>query len=310
VDVFIHIFSVFIIIPIFERRPPFGVRPAAPDPNAEEIEFHTRNGLTLRGSLYKPAEGTPKGLVIFCPEFGGSHWSAKWYCASLIENNFAVLSFDFRNQGASDHQPGYKVSHWLSQYEVEDAKAAIEYSLSRPDLCDLKKGMFGVSRGGGAALTASAQSKAISCVATEGAFTTDSLMLYFTVRWATLYVPFWLMAILPDAHLAFTLSIVRRISQMRHGCKYVVMERVLSKLKDRPILMMSGMKDSYVKKHIAEHIIKKAGGQEHHQIWRIKKAKHNLGRETNAEVYDEHVLDFFLTLDPAPKESVLQAAEK
>lgn len=308
-DIGIHIFSIYVILPIFERRPPFGIRPAAPDPDAEQIEFPTANGMTLRGSLYKPKNSPSKGMILFCPEFGGIHWSAKWYAAGLMDAGFTVLSFDFRNIGSSDQIPNYKATHWLSRYEVEDVKAAMKYIASRPDLSELNLGFFGISRGGGAALATAAQTGGVKCIATEGSFTTDSIMFFFTIRWATLYVPMWLMKILPDWHLQFTLALVRRVSQIRHGCKYVVTERYLPKLKNTPILMMNGTKDSYVKHTIAEGIIEKAGGQEHHELWRIKKASHNQGREINAEMYDQRIVEFFSQLESSPEKDALQTTE-
>ncbi|MCA9039969.1 MAG: alpha/beta fold hydrolase [Planctomycetaceae bacterium] len=292
-DIVLRTVAIGIVLPIFERRPPFGIRPSFPDPDAELIEFPTTNGLKLRGSLHRLPNVTPSGLVIFCPEFGGSHWSAKWYCEALINAGFAVLTFDFRNQGASEHLASYRVMHWLSQYEVEDALAAVNYARSREDLAQLPIGMFGISRGGGAALATGARHEEVRCVATEGAFTTDSMMFHFTVRWATLYIPRWIMDRLPDVHVRITLTLVRWISQWRHGCHYLVLEKLLPSLKEKPVLMMNGTKDSYVQTEIPRQILKKAGGEEYHQLWKIPDAKHNLGREKDPVEYDQWLVQFF-----------------
>ncbi|MEZ6046287.1 MAG: alpha/beta fold hydrolase [Planctomycetaceae bacterium] len=292
-DIVLRSVAISVVLPIFERRPPFGIRPAFPSPEAEEIEFPTTNNLKLRGSLHRQADQELQGLVIFCPEFGGSHWSARWYCEALIKNGFAVLSFDFRNQGASEHMQRYQVTHWLSQYEVEDTLSAVAYALSRPELSGLKTGLFGISRGGGAALATGSQDDRISAVATEGAFTTDSMMFHFTIRWATLYIPHWIMSRLPDVHVRITLRIVRWISQWRHRCHYLVLEKLLPGLREKPVMMMNGTRDSYVHSDIPRKILKRAGGKPHHQLWKIPDAKHNLGREIVPEEYDQKVVQFF-----------------
>ena len=292
-DVVLRSVAISIVLPIFERRPPFGIRPAFPDPNAELIEFPTTDNLTLRGSLHRDVTLEPQGIVIFCPEFGGNHWSAKWYCDALIKAGYAVLSFDFRNQGSSEHLQSYRVMHWLSQYEVDDATSAVSYARSRADLAGLPIGLFGISRGGGAALATGATNGEVDCVATEGAFTTDSMMFHFTVRWATLYIPNWIMKRLPNIHIRITLTIVRWISQWRHGCHYIVLERLLPKLANKPVMMMNGTKDSYVSTDIPRKILKRAGGKEYHELWKIPEAKHNLGREIVPDEYDEKLVQFF-----------------
>jgi len=101
-DIVLHFVAVRLVLPQFERKIPFGVELASPDPMAERIEFPTTHGLTLRGSLYRSANRVSRGLVVFCPELGGNHWLAMSYASGLFESGFDILSFDFRNQGESD----------------------------------------------------------------------------------------------------------------------------------------------------------------------------------------------------------------
>ena len=96
----------------------------SPDPKAESIEFKTTDGLTLRGSLHRQPERNPKGLILFCPETDGSHWSAMSYCHALVEDGFDILSFDFRGQGESD---GAKSP---DGQEKQDVLAAVGYMRS------------------------------------------------------------------------------------------------------------------------------------------------------------------------------------
>ena len=94
----IHVFSIIVIVPIFERRLPFNVTPVDPVESAQRLSIPTTDGLTLRGALHMPSED-PLGIVIFCPEFQGTHWMAMDYCQGLLESGFAILAFDFRGQG-------------------------------------------------------------------------------------------------------------------------------------------------------------------------------------------------------------------
>ena len=69
-----------IILRIFERTLPLRVEPAEPQADAEIVSFPTTDGLTLRGSLFRRRTEQPRGLVIFCPELNGGHFSAMQYC--------------------------------------------------------------------------------------------------------------------------------------------------------------------------------------------------------------------------------------
>ncbi|MCH7990707.1 MAG: hypothetical protein IID46_16325, partial [Planctomycetes bacterium] len=73
VDFLVCLFFAISILPTFERKPPFGVEATSPHPDAQEVEFQTNCGLTLRGSLYRHEDQPSRGLIIFCPELGGTH---------------------------------------------------------------------------------------------------------------------------------------------------------------------------------------------------------------------------------------------
>ena len=60
-DILLRLFTLTVVLPIFERRPPFNVRPALPDPDVERLRIPTADGLTLAGSLYRPFDD-PQGL--------------------------------------------------------------------------------------------------------------------------------------------------------------------------------------------------------------------------------------------------------
>jgi len=306
IDLVVRGLAVHSILPILERSPPFSVEPTPPCPKAESITIRSSDGLTLRGSLHAPTEGKPRGLVIFCPELGGDHWSAAWYCHGLLAAGFAVLAFDFRNQGESDALPGYAPIHWLTEYEAEDTVSAIDYARQRADLRDLPLGLIGISRGGSAALVAAARCPDVCCVACEGVFSIGGLSLHYTLRWASLYYPAWLIRLIPIWHFRSTLALSRRISEWRRHCRYVVLEEWLPRLAGRPALMIVDGRDTYVLPEISDTLFQ-SFPQESSQRWLVDFAKHNMAREVDPAEFDRRIVEFFSQMVPAAGRSASHA---
>lgn len=296
IELAVRVYYVRIVLRVFETKPPFGVPLFHPDPNAESIEFTTSGGLTLRGSLHRRPERTAKGLILFCPETDGSHWSAISYCHALIEDGFDVLSFDFRGQGESDPLPGYIPNHWPTMYEVEDVRSAIDYISHREDLQGLPLGLMGVSRGSTMALIAAAECPSVRAVCCEGAYSTDLLMLYFILHWSRIYVPAWLRVLIPMWHYRLTMVMVRWTSRYLSKRPYVVLERWLPRLKDRPVLLVTGERDNYVHPDVARELVKNMHSPAA-QVWTVPRAKHNKARTVAGAEYDRRLTAFFSQLD-------------
>lgn len=295
VDLALRIVAARMVLPLFERKPPFGRPPRVAWDEEEIVSFRTTNGLTLRGRIYRQSYRTPRGVVLFCPEMEGDSTSALYYCEALFKAGFDLFAFDFRNQGESESLPGYEPLHWLTEYEVEDTLAALQFVRSRAEWANLPLGMVGISRGGGAALAAAGRSNDILGVTVEGAFTTDLLMEYYTRRWAALYIPQWLMNLFPLWHVRGTLALVRLISQSRRGCRYVRLERELAGLGQRAVLMIHGQRDNYVPLETARQLTRSL--PENHELWLVPEANHNKAREVCPAEYDEQLVAFFDQLD-------------
>lgn len=287
--------AVRVVLALIENSPPFRVESLPPDPDAEPFSAQTRDGITVRGCLYRHTEQTPRGLIVFCPEFASNHRSAMLYCSALSRAGFHVLTFDFRNHGDSDAMPGYVPLHWLSKYEVLDLNAVIDHVYSRPDLNELPLGLFGISRGGGAALYVAARRPEVLQVATEGAFTTEMLMLSHARHFIPIIVPQFVASFIPKWHIWVTVVIASWISQRRRNCQYVKLERVLPKLANKPALIISGQRDTYVLAEVAEELVRLIGQPE--ALWTVPKAKHNLARGVNPAEYDRRLVEFFSNLD-------------
>ena len=298
VELIVQLVYVRLIIPVFECKPPIAVSFVSPNPDAELVSCVTTDGVTLRGSILRSRQQPAKGLILFCPELEGSHWSASSYALGLLEGGFDIVSFDFRGQGESDQQPGYAPLHWPTLFEVEDMRTAMKFIQSRIDLRELPLGILGVSRGAFVALIAAAESHQVKAVCCEGAYSTDSLTLHFISRWATLYLPRFLLPFLPRWHLRITSVVVRWASQLRRKRNYVVLERWLPMLKQRGVLLVAGERDSYVHPDIGRELQRRINSSTA-DFWLVAKAKHNRARNVGPDEYDRRLREFFLsTLAP------------
>ena len=276
------------VVKVFEQSPGFGVEPAAPRDDGERISFSSSDGLTIHGSLYSPP--APKGVFVFCPETGGNHWMALNYIVALRDAGCAVVAFDFRNQSDSDTMPGYESTHWPTEYEVNDGMAAVDFVTRHDELKSLPIGIFGVSRGGTVALTVAARHEKVQCVVGDGAFIINTLMQFFAVRWAELYVPRKWLAYLPGWHISSTLFFARSISQYKRSVRYATLNSDLPRLRDKDVMLIAGKRDSYVKPEMTEEIARRAGGNA--EIWIAPKAKHNMARTMNETEYDCRLVEF------------------
>ena len=295
VALIVELATVRSVMRMFEHAPPLNPREHALDPRAERVLIGTNDELTLHGSLYVPTDQPPRGLILFCHELGGDHWSALAYAGGLYRAGFAILAFDFRGHGQSDRMFGYEPLHWLTYFELEDVRAAIQFIQGRDDLNRLPLGLFGVSRGGGAALAAAAENDNVMCVAADGAYSARTMMTLYARRWLTLFVPPWLARSLPDICVQVSLAGARRLSEYRRGCRYVRLERFLPRLRNRHVLLISGQRDNYVLPEIAESL-HTAIASESANLWIVPGARHNQGRETDAASYDARLIEFFSQL--------------
>jgi pimeloyl-ACP methyl ester carboxylesterase len=277
---------------IFEESPIFSPTEGVPHPTAEAVEFPTADELRLRGSYLRAPTQKPKGLIVFCHEFRSDRWSGVTYWEFLHKDGFDIFAFDFRNHGESDKDPAYEPRHWVTGYELADLQAAIDYLKTRPDARHLPVGLFGISRGGGAAIGVSARDRSIRCVVTDGAFGTHGTVLTYMMKWMTLVVgDKWYYRILPRWHIALVRDRVLAGVERDLGFRFIRLERAIRRLAPRPLLMIHGGRDSYIRPDIARDFFECAG--EPRELWIVPGARHNVCLETAGDEYRQRVLEFF-----------------
>lgn len=276
------------ICDIFENVPPFNVVTENPDATAETISIVTADGVNLRGSLINGHLHPAKGLILFLPELRGNHWMARRYCAALIDQGYMVLSVDFRCQGESASKSGYSPIHWITEFEMMDVDAIMNFIQTQSRLKTVPLLAYGVSRGGVAALIAACRYSSITGVVADSAFGTMSMTRFFVDRFVTYVIPQWIYRLLPTWHVDLTLRNALTLSERRRKCRYVHLERERVSLDSRSVLLISGGRDSYVTPEIAQSLQHILGSS--CQLWIAPGAKHNMSRRICTEEYDRRVV--------------------
>jgi fermentation-respiration switch protein FrsA (DUF1100 family) len=275
---------------IFQERPLFIIPRGEPRAGAEEVHFKTRDGLTLRGCYLKTGHSR-RGVILFGLEFGSNRWSCQPYCESLLDSGYDIFAFEPRNQGDSEQMANYHPLQWLTSYELVDTQAAIAYLKGRPDADSRGIGFFGISKGANAGLMAAARDRYVRCLVTDGAFGTYTTMIPYMRKWVAVYnenhlthglLPGWFYG-------AVAMAGVRRIQRERH-VRFLHLERAMTKLR-RPLLMIHGGGDTYIKVEMAREIFKRATGPK--DFWLVPGAKHNQALYAASDEYSRRVVDFF-----------------
>lgn len=289
-EIAFHLFMGHKALAYFEDCPPFQVPQKPADPDAELFEIPNGSGQTLRGAIFSREDQPTRGLVIFCPEMKANLWSSQAYAPAAQLAGYDVLTFDFRNQGASDAESGYRPLHWLTGKEIADLQAVVNFARSRPEYKDLPIVLHGVSRGAGAALAVAAVRSDIAGVVTQGAFSCWALLDYYMRKWKRTVVP-RLHYVLPDWHNRLTMAVTKRLSERRRGARFTNIEPLLPRLAGTPILWMAAQRDSCVPLEVASELFARTG-RPNGDFWSVPKARHNGERVAQHAEFDRRLVRF------------------
>lgn len=286
-----------IVVRIFQEMPVFQPVRAEPEPGGEEVRLRTDDNLELIGTYYHSTRPERLGVVVFCHEFLGDRHSIHHYADHLRDSGFDVFTFDFRNHGESQHEPDFEPMQWVSDRDRTDLAAALAYLRTRPDRDPAGVGLFGVSRGGGVALFATADDPSVWGVVTDGAFPTRGTVLAYILRWAEIYVTLdWVRRIIPIFMYRYIARLALVRSERRLGRRFPDLERAVARKGPRPWLAIHGERDNYISPAIARALFDLA--DEPKTLWVVPKAKHNRCREVEPQEYSRRVAEFFITNAP------------
>lgn len=280
-----------LVVRIFQEKPLFIVPRGQPLPDAEDVRFQGGDGRTLCG-CYLKAAAPRRGVILFGLEFGSNRWSCWPYCEHLVEAGFDVFAYESRGQGESDRQPGYDPLQWVTEYEVDDARSALAYLKARPDAPPRGVGFFGISKGACAGLIAAAADPYVRCCVTDGVFGTYTTLVPYMRQWFRIYNSnYFVQDLLPHWYYGVIgLVALRQIGRER-GCTFAHVERRLPALAPRPLLMIHGERDTYIRPDMARELFDQAAGPK--EFWLVPGAKHNQALQVAGDEYRSRVLAFF-----------------
>ncbi|MCA9250063.1 MAG: alpha/beta fold hydrolase, partial [Phycisphaerales bacterium] len=266
-----------------------------PRVGGEVVDFRAFDGHLLKGVFLKPnPDASQKGVVIFAHELDSDKYSANRYCEALINDGFEVFAFDFRGQGESIPEDGYKVRLWPSDREQADMLGAIAFvedwleQQGRPR----EVGLVGVSRGAGAAVISAVHVPSVKAIMIDGGFSTDAYLEYLMQRWVGIFAKVRL--VYENHHPAFWRFLrwltIREVSR-RQNCRFPSVRKSLHRLGAMPLMVIHGEKDGHIPVTQAQMIFELARGPKY--LWICPRAKHNQAVVTQPELYGSYSVRFF-----------------
>jgi pimeloyl-ACP methyl ester carboxylesterase len=276
---------------IFLEMPLFIIPRGQPEEGAEDVTLTSTDGLKLRGCYLKATSSPRKGVILFGLEFGSNRWSAVPACADLRAAGFDIFTYEPRNQGESDVQAGFEPMQWITDREVADCRAAVEYLKKRPDADPRGIGLYGFSKGANAGLLVAANDPWIRCAVTDGAFGTYSVVVPYMRYWYSIYNSDYALHGLLNAWYYGRIALVSmKKNGRKRGVEYLHVENAIRKF-HRPLLMIHGGSDTYIKADMARELYSYARPPK--ELWIVPDAKHNQAPVVAQDEYKRRVVGFF-----------------
>ncbi|GMU21528.1 MAG: hypothetical protein AMXMBFR13_16210 [Phycisphaerae bacterium] len=263
----------------------------------ERVIFRAFDNLNLCGMfLCGEHGGNPKGMIIFAHEFSSDLYSCARYCRPLLAAGYDVFSFDFRGHGESSCEPGYQPRQWPTERELNDMQGAIAYVedwLERHGR-RVELGLFGISRGGGAAILAAQNNVAIRAIITDGAFSSDTTLEYLMKRWAYIFAKVrFVYENHPPQFWRFLRWLLFRECRRKLNCTFPSVCKALKNMNGpQAILFIHGARDSYIPVEQSQLLYDLAPVPKK-SLWVVPGAKHNQSVVTRPQYYSTRTVAFF-----------------
>lgn len=261
----------------------------------QRVTFRAFDNLNLCGMFLFTQKQPSKGMVIFAHEYSSDMYSCARYCRPLMQAGYDVFSFDFRGHGESSGEPGYFPRQWPSDREVNDMLGAIAFvedwleQQGRP----VELGLFGISRGGGAAIIAAQNNPAVRAIITDGAFSSDTTLEYLMKRWAYIFAKVrFVYENHPPQFWRFLRWLLFRECRKKLNCTFPSVRKALKNMQSpRPMLLIHGERDSYIPVEQSQMLHNLAPGPK--SLWVVPGAKHNQSVVIRPEYYAARTIAFF-----------------
>ena len=152
-------------------------------------------------------------------------------------------------------------------------------------------GLFGVSKGAGAGLLAAMNDSYVRSAAIDGMFTCTATVVGYMRRWILIYnKSYFVQGLLPSWYYAILARVgIGQVGRERR-VTFLDVEPAVKQFQ-RPLLMMHGQEDKYIRPDMSRRLFDLAG--EPKEYWLIPGAKHNEGVQVAGEEYHQRVREFF-----------------
>jgi fermentation-respiration switch protein FrsA (DUF1100 family) len=241
----------------------------------EDVVFPSRDGVRLSG-WFVPAERAVGG-VILCHGFPSNRAEMIPLVRLLRGIGMHVLLFDFRALGRSE---GNLCT--IGFHEVRDLLGATDYLTRRPEMAELKVGVFGNSMGGAVAIMAAAEDERIAAVATHGAYATLESAIAQRCRMA-------LGPLGPAVHKQ-AVWWGRRLWLDRHP-RDVSPVSAIGAISPRPVLLLHGAHDHTIRADDANALFEAAGGPK--RLTLLPRSWHIWVHPQDRQIYEHEITQFF-----------------
>lgn len=240
-----------------------------------DIEFPSRDGLTLRGWWLEGEEGEPVIVVVHGSEGNRAHPADRnlGIASGLVDHGYNVLMFDMRGHGESE---GKHIS--AGYHEKHDVLGAINYI--RQTGIQTQIGILGLSMGAAASLMAAAESEEIAAVVADGGYA-DIVSIFESEFSARSSLPkFFIPIILFAANKMYDIDFAA-----------IKPEEAVSEL-SIPVFIIHGEQDDVVPVAHA-YRLKEASEHRDSELWILSEAAHSNAYLVRPPEYMEHVVAFF-----------------
>jgi uncharacterized protein len=244
------------------------------DAHATRVEIPVGAGDHLNGYLLPGSRGK---LVVFFHGFGRDHTRAWRYAQFLHRAGYSVLAADFRSSRAGDRRPTT-----LGYYELEDARAVLDWVKNDARMREQPLALFGESLGGSVALAVAAEHPEARTVIVDCPFASGTRALDDALeRWA--HVPRW-----PAAPI--TAAVAEGLTG--HDPRALDCVAAARRLTDRPIFFIAAEQDDRLSADESRDLWQAAGA--HDSLWVLADCGHNQAWVRHRHEYERRVLSFLV----------------
>lgn len=259
-----------------------------PIDGGQEVEFPSGE-VVLRGTYLRTTAAVRRGAVVFCHEFNADRWSAGAVAAELRRRGLDVFTFDFRNHGSSGRVAAHHAVPWLTDGDLCDVRAAIDYLSTRPDADPRGLGLVGLGRGATAALCAAAGDPRVRAVVADSPLPLERVQAERLRRIARRWLgP--LHVLLPRLVLE-TLAAGARVAWALRGSHAVSVDRAAGRVQC-PVLLVCGAQDAHVPPSTVADLRAEIAGPT--SFWLVREAAHARAVCARGPVYAQRIARFLL----------------